>query len=28
VALLVEGGLGFNDRSPDYLSAGLAVRLR
>jgi hypothetical protein len=28
VALLIEGGLGFNDRSPDYLSAGLAVRLR
>jgi hypothetical protein len=26
--LLVEGGLGFNDRSPDYVSAGLAVRLR
>jgi hypothetical protein len=28
IALLIEGGLGFNDRSPDYLSAGLAVRLR
>ena len=26
--LLVEGGLGFNDRSPDYVSVGLAVRLR
>jgi hypothetical protein len=26
--LLVEGGLGFNDRSPDYLSVGLALRLR
>ena len=26
--LLVEGGLGFNDRSPDYLSVGLTVRLR
>ena len=26
--LLVEGGLGFNDRSPAYLSVGLAVRLR
>jgi len=26
--LLVEGGLGFNDRSPHYLSVGLAVRLR
>ena len=28
VALLVEGGLGFNESSPDYLSVGLAVRLR
>jgi hypothetical protein len=28
IRLLVEGGLGFNDRSPDYLSAGLAIRLR
>jgi len=28
VRLLVEGGLGFNDRSPDYLSVGLAVALR
>jgi hypothetical protein len=28
VALLIEGGLGFNDRSPDHLSVGLAVRLR
>jgi len=26
--LLVEGGLGFNDRSPAYLSVGLTVRLR
>lgn len=28
VRLLVEGGLGLNDRSPDYVSVGLAVRLR
>jgi hypothetical protein len=28
LALLIEGGVGFNDRSPDYLSAGLALRLR
>jgi hypothetical protein len=26
--ILVEGGLGFNDRSPHYLSVGFAVRLR
>ena len=26
--LLLEGGVGFNDRSPDYVSVGLAVRLR
>jgi len=28
MSLLAEGGLGFNDRSPDYLSVGLGVRLR
>ena len=28
IRLLVEGGLGLNDRSPDYVSVGLAVRLR
>lgn len=26
--ILVEGGLGFNERSPDYLSVGLTLRLR
>jgi hypothetical protein len=28
VSLLVEGGIGLNNDSPSYLSAGLAVRLR
>ena len=28
IRLLVEGGLGLNDRSPDYVSVGLAVRFR
>lgn len=28
IGVLVEGGLGFNDQSPHYLSAGLTVRLR
>jgi hypothetical protein len=28
VRLLVEGGLGFNERSPEYLSVGLVYRLR
>ena len=27
IGLLIEGGLGVDDDSPDYVSAGLALRL-